>query len=138
MRLLQSFVPSFVVFLQIKRCTVRFCKVAVGKGISKTKSKQQSPCSKCMHQPAMSWGNACSMCMHRPVMCMHQPVMSQADACTYCMGSKVCLGYTFTPSTLEVLSKISTAKQCYTYRCCHIDFIFLLTLSCNKFQIIGH
>ncbi len=51
-------------------------------GITETKSKQQSPCSNCIHWPVMSWGNACSKCMHRPV-------MSQADACTYCMGSKV-------------------------------------------------
>ncbi len=53
------------------------------------KSKQQSPCSKCIHQPVMSWSNACSTYMHKPVRCMHRPVTSQADACTYCMGSKV-------------------------------------------------
>ncbi len=60
------------------------------------KSKQQSPCSNCMQQPVMSWGNTCSTCMHKPMRCMHLPVMSQAnalmsqaDACTYCMGSKV-------------------------------------------------
>ncbi len=52
------------------------------KGISETKSKQQSQCSDCMHRPVASWGNACSMCMHRSV-------MSQANACMYCMGSKV-------------------------------------------------
>jgi hypothetical protein len=49
---------------------------------SEMKSKQQSPCSKCMHWPVTSWGNACSMYMHRPV-------TSQADTCTYYMGSKV-------------------------------------------------
>jgi hypothetical protein len=89
-------------------------KVAGDKGISEMKSKQQSPCSYCMHRPVMSWGNACSTCMHWPVhasacacislcmhqpvhasacacisLCMHQPVMSQADEWTYCMGSKV-------------------------------------------------
>ncbi len=64
-------------------------KVAGDKGIFKMKSKQQSPCSNCMHWPVTSWGKACSTCMHKPVMCMHQPVMSQADACSYCMGSKV-------------------------------------------------
>jgi hypothetical protein len=53
-------------------------KVAGDKGKSKMKSKQQSPCSNCMHQPMTSWGNACTTCMH-------QPVMSQANACTYCM-----------------------------------------------------
>ncbi len=53
------------------------------------KSKQQIPCSNCMHWPVMSWGNACSTCMHKAVRCMHQTVTSQADACTYCMGSKV-------------------------------------------------
>ncbi len=91
-------------------------KVAGDKGISTTKSKQQSPCSNCMHhpmtswgnacstcmhkpqkspcsncmhQPMTSWGNACSTCMHKPVRCMHWPVTSQVDACTYCMGFKV-------------------------------------------------
>ncbi len=59
------------------------------KGISETKSKQQSPCSNCMHQPVMPWGNACSTCMHKPVRCMHHPVTSQANACTYYMGSVV-------------------------------------------------
>ncbi len=64
-------------------------KVAGGEGISQMKSKQQNPCSNCMHWPVTSWGNACSTCMHNHVRFMHQPVMSQADACTYCMGSKV-------------------------------------------------
>ncbi len=64
-------------------------KVAWDKGKSEPKSKQQSPCSNCMHRPVTSWGNACSTCMHKPVRCMCQSVTSQADACTYCMGSKV-------------------------------------------------
>jgi hypothetical protein len=64
-------------------------KVAGDKDISETKSKQQSPCSNCMHRPVMSWGNASCTCIHKPVRCMHRPVMSQADTCTYCMGSKV-------------------------------------------------
>jgi hypothetical protein len=60
-------------------CIISLCayfayKVAADKGISKIKSKQQSPCSNCMH---------------RSVRCMHWPVMSQADACTYCIRSKV-------------------------------------------------
>jgi hypothetical protein len=58
-------------------------------GISEMKSKQQRPCSNCIHQPVMSWENACSTCMHKPLSCMHRPVMSQDNACTYCMGSKV-------------------------------------------------
>jgi hypothetical protein len=64
-------------------------KVAGDNGISDTKSKQQSPCSNCMHQPVTSWGNAHSTCTHKPVRCMHWPVTLQANACTYCMGSKV-------------------------------------------------
>jgi hypothetical protein len=64
-------------------------KVAGDNGISETKSKQQSPCSNCMHQPVTSCGNACSTCMYKPVRCMHQPVMSQVNPCTYCMGSVV-------------------------------------------------
>ncbi len=42
------------------------------KGISQTKSKQQSPCSNCMHRPVTSWGNACSTSMHKLVRCTHQ------------------------------------------------------------------
>ncbi len=59
----------------------RYCQSSWSKGISEMKSKQQSPCSNCMHQPVTSWHNACSMGMH-------WPVTSQADACTYCMESK--------------------------------------------------
>ncbi len=70
-------------------CMNHESKVAGDKGISEMKSKQQSPCSNCMHRPVTSWDNACSTCMHRPVMFMHCPVMSQADACSYCMGSVV-------------------------------------------------
>jgi hypothetical protein len=85
---------------------MHFCqsivKVVGGKGISETKSKQQSPCSNCMHRPVMSWGNACSTCMHCPVMCMHPPVRSQANALTaWDLKFQVCLGYTFTPATLK-------------------------------------
>ncbi len=64
-------------------------KVTGDKGISETKSKQQSPCSNCMHWPVMSWGNACSTCMLKPVRCMDRPATFKADPCTYCMGSKV-------------------------------------------------
>jgi hypothetical protein len=42
-------------------------KVAGDKGISEMKSKQQSPCSNCMHQSVMSWGNSWSTCMHSEV-----------------------------------------------------------------------
>ncbi len=99
-------------------------KVAGGKGISETKSKQQSPCSNCMHRPVMSLGNAFSTYMHWPVACMHQPVMSQANACPYCMGSKV-----------------SSLSQIYLYTryfdekegvCCHLvkDFLNNFILGC--------
>jgi hypothetical protein len=57
-------------------------QISWSKVISEMKSKQQSPCSNCMHWPVTSWGNACSMYMHRPV-------TSQTDTCTYYMGSKV-------------------------------------------------
>jgi hypothetical protein len=73
-------------FTSVSWVLTKNLKVAGDKGISETKSKQQS---NCMHQPVTSWGNACSTCMDKPVRCMHWPVMSQADACTYCMGSKV-------------------------------------------------
>jgi hypothetical protein len=89
--------------------TLLLFKVAGGKGISETKSKQQSSCSNYMHRPLMAGGNECSTCMNKPVRCMHQPVMSQADACTYCMGSKVSslsqiYLYTFTPATFITVS----------------------------------
>jgi hypothetical protein len=75
--------------LELYDCLNNHCKVTGDKGIFEMKSKQWSPCSKCMHQPVTSWGNAFSTCMHKPGRCMPRPVMSQADACTYCMGSKV-------------------------------------------------
>ncbi len=75
------------------------------KGISEIKSKQQNPCSNCLHRPVMSWNNACSTCMHKPVSCMHQPLMSQADwhaLTAWDLKFQVCLGYTFTPATLSL------------------------------------
>ncbi len=59
------------------------------KGIFSTKSKQQSPCSKCMHRPVISQANACTSQACACMYCMHCPVTSQADACSYCMGSVV-------------------------------------------------
>jgi hypothetical protein len=54
------------------------------------KSKQQSPCSNCMHWPVVSWGDymvaACTYCMHWPVISWGNHMVA---ACTYCMGSKV-------------------------------------------------
>jgi len=53
------------------------CKVAGDKGISETKSKQQRPCSNCMHRPVTSgamhavhacislWGACISLWHHR-------------------------------------------------------------------------
>ncbi len=77
-------------------------KVAGGKGMSETKSKQKIPCSKCMHRPVMSWGNPCSTCMHWPVVCMHRPVTyrSMHALTAWNLKFQVCLGYTFTPATL--------------------------------------
>jgi hypothetical protein len=90
-------------------------KVGGDKGISETKSKQQSPCSNCMQRPVMSWGNACSTCMHKSVRCKHWPVVSQANACAYCMGSKVSsLSRIYLYSSYFVLyqskNKIKTSK----------------------------
>jgi hypothetical protein len=89
-------------------CLATLGKVAGDKGISKTKSKQQSACSNCMHQPVTSWGNPCSTCMHKPVKCMHWTVMSQADACSYCTGSVVL-----------ILSQIylGSFKLCFHWQC---------------------
>ncbi len=59
------------------------------KGISETKSKWQSPCNYCMHQPVTSQANACTSHAYGCMCCMHCPMTSQADACSYCMGSVV-------------------------------------------------
>ncbi len=90
------------------------------KGISETKSKQQSPCSNWMRQPVTSCGNACSMCIHQPV--MHRDcrvyynlyaLTSKADACTYCMGSKVSsLSWIYlSPATLGWLHRYRRCKN---------------------------
>jgi len=67
------------------------------------KSKQQSPCSKCMHWPVTSQADACTSQAYTCMYCMHCPMTSQADACSYCMGSVVwfCLRYTFISSYFE-------------------------------------
>jgi hypothetical protein len=57
--------------------------------ISETKSKWQSPCSKCMHWPVTSQADACTSQAYACMYCMHCPLMSQADACSYCFGSVV-------------------------------------------------
>ncbi len=83
------YVLSILLLLNIYTTDQPFFKVPRDKGISKTKSKHQNPCSECMHWPVTSWSNACSTCMHKPVSSMHRPVTSQAEACSYCMGSVV-------------------------------------------------
>ncbi len=78
-------------------------KVAGDKGISNTKSKQQSPCSNFMHRPVTSWGNACSTCIHKPERCMHglwlHRLMHALTA--WDLKFQVCLGYTLTPAALD-------------------------------------
>jgi hypothetical protein len=59
--------------------SILYFKVVGDNSISELKSKQQSPCSNCMHPPVMSQGNACSTCMHKCVKCMHRSVTSQAN-----------------------------------------------------------
>jgi hypothetical protein len=53
--------PTVCLFkcMSMNQCT----QSSRSKGISETKSKQLSPCSSCMHQPVMSWGNACRGCI---------------------------------------------------------------------------
>ncbi len=75
---------SIFIYLWTLRIGIFWSKVAREKGISKTKSKQQNPCSNCMHWPVTSWGNACSTYMHASTCDVHE----LADAYTYCMGSK--------------------------------------------------
>ncbi len=50
--------------------TVTVAKVAGDKGMSETKSKQQSPCSNCMHQTMTSCGQ-CMQYMHAYVYEVH-------------------------------------------------------------------
>jgi hypothetical protein len=97
-------------------------------GISKTKSKQQNPCSSCMHRPVMSWGNACTYCMHCSVMCMHWTVTSQTAACTYCTGSKVSsLSRIYLYSSYfeyVVFFKVSKGREKYIFLFKHRSFLF--------------
>jgi hypothetical protein len=99
----------------------------VDKGISETKSKQQNPCSNCMHQPVMSWGNACSICMYKHLRCMHQSVHHRPmHALTaWDLKFQVCLGYTLTPATLALI--ILLLIDICDYWC--LEKILLLTFS---------
>jgi hypothetical protein len=92
----QIIVPLFAA----KMCTSILCildfygsiitKAKAAGGISETKSKQQSPCSDCMHQPVMSW----------PLL-HHGPITWLLHALTaWDLKFQVCLRYTFTPATL--------------------------------------
>ncbi len=77
------------------------------KGISETKSKQQTPCSNCMHQPVMSQADACYW---------------KAFACMYCMHVLHALLHDVTGQCMQLL-----------HRLCCIDFISdipLLQLLC--------
>ncbi len=82
------------------------------KGISETKSKQQSPCSNCMHRPVTSWPTVGSH--HRDRTYENKknvhvvPILSPLCRCAITGRShaltawdlkfQVCLGYTFTTS----------------------------------------
>jgi hypothetical protein len=56
------------------------------KGISETKSKQQSQCSNCMHRPVTSQADACTLQAYVCMYCMHCLLQSQADACSLLHG----------------------------------------------------
>ncbi len=75
---------------QLKAVMLNLMQSSWSKCISKTNSKLQIPCSKCMQQPCdhpmTSHANACCKCMQQQCYC---PVMSQDDACSYCMSSVV-------------------------------------------------
>jgi hypothetical protein len=75
-------------------------KVAGGKGISEMKSKQQSPCSNCMHRPVMSWGKACSTCMHWPVTWMHL-----TGRCMHLLHGLCCFDFISEIPLLQLLCK---------------------------------
>ncbi len=80
---------SNLLFLDIYGSTTGQPQSSWSKGISETKSKQQSPSSNCMHSPVMSQANACTWQAYACMCCMLCPMMLQADACSYCMGSVV-------------------------------------------------
>ncbi len=94
-----TYVPSFRRYLWMEQL---WAQSAGDKGLSKKKSKQQSPCINCMHWPVMSWYNACSTCMHKPVsacigLWCHRPMHAlTAGELKFQVG----LRYTFTPATL--------------------------------------
>jgi hypothetical protein len=83
-----------------------FSKVAGDKGISETKSKQQSPCSNCMHQPVMSWGNPCSTCLSGVYIGLRCHRLMHALT-AWDLKFQVCLRYTFTPATLFFFSLLT-------------------------------
>jgi hypothetical protein len=87
------------------------CQSSWSKGISETKSKQQTPCSNCMHQPVMSLANACTSQAYACIFCMHCPMTSQADSCSYCMGSVVLI-LSWIYLNLQLLCQIVAV-------CCH-------------------
>ncbi len=69
-------------------------KVARGKDISETKPKQPSPCSNCMHRPVMSWP-----LFHHGLFTWLLHALTAWD-----LKFQVCLGYTFTPATLNKIN----------------------------------
>jgi hypothetical protein len=67
-----------------------------------------------MHCPVTSWGNTCSKrCVQKPVRCMYWLVMSQADYAitAWALLFLFCLGYTFTPATLQQPSNCKENEQ---------------------------
>jgi hypothetical protein len=87
------------------------------KGISETKSKQQSPCSNCMHRPVMSRPTVVSHHRHRTYenkkMSMWYPfkahcgcdIMGRSHALTaWHLKFQVCPRYTFTSSYFGFLA----------------------------------
>ncbi len=116
------------------RYTCIVFKVTRVKGTSETKSKQQSPCINCMHQPVTSWVNACSTCIHWPGMCMHRPVTSQANTCTYCMGSKVLsLSRIYLYSSYFALSFVQQQIIFLNFLFCCMKVIYLRKVDCSSF-----
>jgi hypothetical protein len=77
-------------------------KVAGDKGISEEKSKQQSPCSNCMHQLMMSWAmHAVHACISLWGVCISLWCHRLMHAITpWALLFWFCFGYTFTPATL--------------------------------------
>ncbi len=88
------------------------------KGISETKSNQQSPCSKCMHQPVTPQADTCTSQAYACMYCMHGPMMSQGDACSYYTDSVVLISSQIYIYLQLLWVLFSSSRKLHRHLCC--------------------